>query len=321
MDDHLDILTKNRLKSEKTFAQLFPNTYEDIIAKTSFLLPQDCTWNLRKYCYINNIKDYPRCVVCGATCKLKRKTCSKTCTDIYNKSSVCISKKLIKTKALHGDNCFKNKKGKLENLKKTNPDLYQEIKYATSWMPENTSFSELIYCYKHKLKEYPKCVICGATTKFIQGYGYTKTCSQDCLNKYNSQLKKNFSEEKKAAIKLKTFKTVSNFSKEKKALIKLKKEQTCLSRYQAKAPALNKTIETKIKQTCLAKYGVDNIFKDKAYIKEKTKFKLGIDNIFKNSDYIKSKQIEKYGSITAQKHLSQDTLNIFADKDTFVKFI
>lgn len=53
--------------------------------------------------------------------------------------------------------------------------------------------------------------------------------------------------------------------------------------------------QEKSKKTSIERYGVDNILKNREYIKSKTIEKLGVDNIFKDTNFIKSKYIEKLG--------------------------
>ena len=49
------------------------------------------------------------------------------------------------------------------------------------------------------------------------------------------------------------------------------------------------------RKTCLAKYGVDNIFKDKEKIKQAVHAKYGVDNIFQDVERIRKATKEKYG--------------------------
>ena len=59
----------------------------------------------------------------------------------------------------------------------------------------------------------------------------------------------------------------------------------------------------KAKQSYLKKYGVDNIFKDTKFIKQKTKEKLGYENIFENTEYIQECFEKKYG-VKSPMHLN-----------------
>ena len=284
----IEVFEKNRQKSEKTFSQLFPDLYNNILNMTSFLDIEDQNWSMRKYCYSNNIKEYPKCVVCGNKCKIDRKCCSVECTKIYCKSDECISKKIQKAKEKHGEDCYKRKMSNFDILKKNDIDLYNDIFDKTKWMKEDTSYSERMYCYHNNINEYPKCAVCGNDTKFIQSYGYTKTCCGKCNSIYNSRIKLNFSDEKKKDIKERTSQTRLNFSDEKKKDIKERTSQTRLNFSDEK----KKDILNKMKLTCTKRHGVDNIFKKKEYIKECIKNKYDVNNP-SNLKWVRKKISEK----------------------------
>ena len=289
--EFLNLLNKNLYKSEKTIQNNFSDLYNDILKETSFLSIEDQNWSMRKYCYRNNIKEYPKCVVCGNKCKIRFKTCCNECKKIYCKSDECINLKIQKAKEKHGEDCYKRKLSNFDILKKNDINLYNDVFDKTKWMREDTSYSERMYCYHNNIKEYPKCVVCGNNVKFIQGHGYTKTCCDKCNSMHSSQTRSNFSEEKKKDIRERTSITRSNFSEEKKKDIRERTSQTKLNFSEEK----KKDILNKMKHTCIERYGVDNIFKNKEYIKECVKNKYGVDNIFKKKEYIKQKLKEKYG--------------------------
>ena len=289
--EFLNLLNKNLYKSEKTIQNNFSDLYNDILKETSFLSIEDQNWSMRKYCYRNNIKEYPKCVVCGNKCKIRFKTCCNECKKIYCKSDECINLKIQKAKEKHGEDCYKRKLSNFDILKKNDINLYNDVFDKTKWMREDTSYSERMYCYHNNIKEYPKCVVCGNNVKFIQGHGYTKTCCNECNSIHSSQTRSNFSEEKKKDIRERTSQTRSNFSEEKKKDIRERTSQTKLNFSEEK----KKDILNKMKHTCIERYGVDNIFKNKEYIKECVKNKYGVDNIFKKKEYIKQKLKEKYG--------------------------
>ena len=340
--EFLNLLNKNLYKSEKTIQNNFSDLYNDILKETSFLSIEDQNWSMRKYCYRNNIKEYPKCVVCGNKCKIRFKTCCNECKKIYCKSDECINLKIQKAKEKHGEDCYKRKLSNFDILKKNDINLYNDVFDKTKWMREDTSYSERIYCYHNNIKEYPKCVVCGNNVKFIQGHGYTKTCCNECNSIHSSQTRSNFSEEKKKDIRERTSQTKLNFSEEKK-----------------------KDILNKMKHTCIERYGVDNIFKNKEYIKECVKNKYGVDNIsyldhikckisksnkmiqnlpeikekikqtnlkkYGYEHYTKSQQykdkssqtnLKKYGvSNYNQRHYSKETLSILSSKDNIICYI
>lgn len=144
-------------------------------------------------------------------------------------------------------------------------------------------------------KEIPRCVICGEFCKFVPYHGFSATCCNICQRKYSSIVHRSFSEEKRKDIISRTKLSKSLKSAEEKQKTIDKRKQTCIQRYGGVAPAQNKDVMDKMKHTCLERHGVDNIFKDKEYIKQKTKDKYGVDNIFKDKEYIRKKFISKYG--------------------------
>ena len=70
---------------------------------------------------------------------------------------------------------------------------------------------------------------------------------------------------------------------------------TCMGNYYKNNEAAKQERYEKAKQTYLKKYGVENIFKDTKFIKQKTKEKLGYENIFENTEYIQECFEKKYG--------------------------
>lgn len=74
--------------------------------------------------------------------------------------------------------------------------------------------------------------------------------------------------------------------------------ETCLKRYGVAHPAQRKETRAKQKQTMIEKYGVDNIFRNKEYIKTCCQKRFGRDNIFSGKDGIKLAEegmLKKYG--------------------------
>jgi hypothetical protein len=153
---------------------------------------------------------------------------------------------------------------------------------------EGDSLSEKIYLLINN-KTKPKCCYCGNPVKFISfNHGYRLYCSVSCKAQYLAP----------------------------------KVAETNLKKYGVKAPAQNKEVQEKIKQTCLSRFGVDNVFRDIEKIKEaviqkygkhpsqteevkqKTKLtcmeKYGVP-VSTQSEEVKNKRartnIEKYGNI------------------------
>lgn len=89
------------------------------------------------------------------------------------------------------------------------------------------SWSEKLYWYYNRIKEYPKC-ICGNRTKYINfRLGYREFCCYKCMNL-----------------------NVNN-----------RREQTCIKRYGVKNAMQNDDVKSKLTRTIYEKYGVDNVFR------------------------------------------------------------
>ena len=301
---------------EKVVKTQYKEIYDYVMHHTQFL---DNTYSFsdRKYCILNDITELPKCIVCGKPARLRKKCCCHECVKIYNKSPECISKKISKSKALHGDDCFKNKKTKMEHLKQKDPNLFNTL-MSYDWI-SGESYSERMWCYTHNINTQPVCVICGKPTHFISSaYGYAQTCCKQCNSLLvSNNLKSKSSTEWKEIVKQRkqslTSQTLHNAIE--------KRIKTCNEKYGGNAPACSNDVMQKMKQTCIEKYGVDNIFKDKKYIKQKMIDRYGIDNIFKDKEYIRQRQIEKFGSVTSQRHMSKEVVDILNNKQLFIQFV
>ena len=66
-------------------------------------------------------------------------------------------------------------------IKRHYPEFYQ---YLIDNYPSDLSFSEKIYWYAHKIKDYPVCQYCKENRVGYEGFfhGYRKFCSQKCVN-------------------------------------------------------------------------------------------------------------------------------------------
>ena len=65
-------------------------------------------------------------------------------------------------------------------IEKNLPQLYE---FLINNYPEDLSFDECVYWYKHNILEYVRCPICGNRVKFINSTkGYSKYCSSKCVN-------------------------------------------------------------------------------------------------------------------------------------------
>lgn len=147
-----------------------------------------------------------------------------------------------------------NKSGYRTNenyLKLNNNDLYNKINDFTKINKlSNLSFKQKIWHFINNIKYKPKCY-CGTELKFKKSLseGYGKYCSIPCTNRDRNHINN----------------------------VKI----TNTKKYGGSTPFSSSNIKLKAKKTLLDKYGVDNIFKDIQYIKDKTIKKHGISHISK----------------------------------------
>lgn len=183
----------------------------------------------------------------------------------------------------------------------------EQIEYLKHRFSNFKSFTETVYRIKHKIEQQPVCPICGKELKFNKGYA--KTCSYSCQNKLRNSINtlnnrvleiygvSNVwqSDEIKNKCKQKWLEKYGVDNVSKSLEIKNQKRETCLKHFGVKAGFNNGKAEiTKLlkynsstynnmdknRQTCLAKYGEDSIFKVKEFkdkIKQTFKTKYGVD--------------------------------------------
>lgn len=157
-----------------------------------------------------------------------------------------------------------------------------------------SSFSEKLYCYFHNIQSHPKCIVCGALVKYVDGYtGYRQFCSRKCadrdplhleksrstcLRKYgvDHQLKNKSIVKKSMDTKIEKHGSIQNAYKK----IAQKSKETNLERYGVEYPTQSSTVKEKTQSTIYTKYGVKNpmqlpVFKQKS--KETCLSRYGVD--------------------------------------------
>ena len=152
-------------------------------------------------------------------------------------------------------------------IEKNLPQLYE---FLINNYPEDLSFDECVYWYKHNILEYVRCPICGNRVKFINSTkGYSKYCSSKCVNnspevkskKLQTSIDKYGSiEESYLSRQQKTKETlISKYgSIEKSYQDRLEKtKQTNLERYGVECSFNNKDCRERAKSTMIDKYGVE----------------------------------------------------------------
>lgn len=151
------------------------------------------------------------------------------------------------------------------------PYLYEKINNFNINELKELPFIQKVWHFINDVNHIPRCGYCDKQLKFKRSLneGYGIFCSIPCTNKSEVHIKK-----------------VKNTNNQL---------------YGGNAPISSETIKNKIKNTNIKKYGVDNIFKNLEYIKEKTIIKYGIDHISKlesTKEKIKQTNFERYNEST-----------------------
>lgn len=139
---------------------------------------------------------------------------------------------------------------RLNTNKKTFTDDVK--KYLKNRFKEFTSYKEVLYRIKYKIEEIPKCPVCGKNCKFNgrPKLIYLTYCSNECKKK-SDLVGKHIIET-----------MIKKYGKGKPDIIS-KMKKTCLKRYGVDIPLKSDKIKEKLKQTCLKRYGVENVAKSK----------------------------------------------------------
>jgi hypothetical protein len=157
-------------------------------------------------------------------------------------------------------------------LKKNYSKLYSEIiEYSNIDGLIDLPFKQKIWHFINKIQHKPKCQTCDDNLKFKRSLteGYGLYCSTSCANKCEIR--------------------------------KTKIKETNNEKYGGNTPICSNEVKNKIKDTLLKNFGVDNIFKDTDYIKNKTIAKHNVNHISKlesTKEKIKNTNVIKYGVST-----------------------
>lgn len=197
-----------------------------------------------------------------------------------------------------------------------NLELKDYLDNRYSDIPENMfSYKEVLYRIEHNIENRPVCRVCGQPVVFIGDKpgksinGFRMTCSHKChgLDKISIQ---------------KTISTKANRSDSLKQLEKTRREQTCIQRFGVQNVFIYK--KDQIKNTMICRYGGYTMQSEelKEKVKQTNLEKYGCENVFaaesiKNK--IKSNNIIKYGvEYFAQTSIGRENLSIMA-KQTLQK--
>lgn len=166
-------------------------------------------------------------------------------------------------------------------ISKNYPDFYNQI---MNMYKDSQNYNEKLYRYIHNINKIPLCPVCGGYIPYRNSpAGYGKYCSQKCMV---------LSEERKESIKSTKIKKYGDpgYNNSKKA------RNTLIEKY-GSIESASKKIYEKVKQTCLKRYGADNVFKLKK-IQDKccdSKMKKYGDPYYSNREKNKQTCIERYG--------------------------
>lgn len=145
-----------------------------------------------------------------------------------------------------------------KNIIRENQTPKEIVDYMLLRFEDEVTFKEALYRFRNKIFNAPKCGICGNKIKFIHG-GYSNYCCAKCRSTAAAITKKNNPN------------FVSNFSKPE--------------------------IKEKIKQTCIKRYGVSNVFslKETREKAKQTKLERYGDENYNNVEQFKKTCLERYG--------------------------
>lgn len=147
------------------------------------------------------------------------------------------------------------------------PGLFTDINKFTEFLPNNTKFAEICFCYVNELTEIPKCKICNKNVvKFSSFYKGYKTYCNECepmhdinhINKINETKRKIGYEN---TVKRRQETMMNRYGKihalQCNQFIN-KKDSTCEEKYGHKDYILSETGKNHIETVLMEKYGVKN---------------------------------------------------------------
>lgn len=162
-------------------------------------------------------------------------------------------------------------KTKEKFIKKHFPDLYEKISVFNTNELKELPFLQKVWHFINNVDHIPRCGYCDKQLKFKRSLneGYGIFCSIPCANKSEIHIEK------------------------------VKKTNNKL--YGGNALISSESVKNKIKDTNIKKYGVDNIFRQSEYIKEKVYLKFGVTNASKlesTKEKVRNTNLERYNETT-----------------------
>lgn len=150
--------------------------YDWILTNTQFL-PQNCKFNERVYCLVNNITDIPLCPITGKELRFRNyfKGYANSAGDISNpvakEHAQPLTPEEISDVKIRACDMIKNPSG----FKRKEYQLYCSIVAHTNFLRDDVSFAERLYCLLHGISE-PKTV---PFKSFNVGYGVANTAAEN----------------------------------------------------------------------------------------------------------------------------------------------
>lgn len=194
-------------------------------------------------------------------------------------------------------NSFYRPNGRLRKeswIRKTFPEEYKHLKLETSFLDEDVSFSERLYCVFHNITSIVKCKTCGVNPV---GYDrahsrYRDYCSLKCMAN-DSDIKM-----RRAETNIKKYGHVCNLHS---GVCREKMRKTCLEKYGVEHYSKSDDIKSKKKKTFLDRYGVPTpgqIEDGKEKSKRTCREKYGVEytgQIKERREKMKNTMMERYG--------------------------
>ncbi len=171
--------------------------------------------------------------------------------------------------------------------------------------PDSLKYNEKLYRYIHNIEERPVCPVCGKLIPYRNSpAGYGKYCSRECM-----------------ASSIDRIKQISNTKNVKYGdphYNNSEKTTTTMNIKYGGRGLASPILKEKCEQTCIEKYGVDNVFKLQEFQDKCCNSKLEKygDSHYVNKEKIKQTCIEKYGVDNPMKckEIQEKTINTMLNK-------
>lgn len=194
------------------------------------------------------------------------------------------------------------------------PQAYANLRYITSFLPENVTTARRLWHVRNNTSQVPSCKVCNNSVKWFNAYNdYAETCSVACAAKLREceVVKKRLSVQEKYGAE-------HYFQSDD---FKLKSRKTLLEKYGTDTYVKSSDFKYKTKKTFLEKYGTDH------YLKNDDKKREILERRVENSGYaspfsdpkiresINATFKTRYGAHPTQARFTKDTLDKLQDPE------